>query len=57
MRRAQAAVRVTRGMANLRAQPAGRIYREALMFSLLGQTPELVAAHLARIIQAGNRKL
>ncbi|MGB0562344.1 MAG: acyl-CoA dehydrogenase family protein [Spirulinaceae cyanobacterium] len=48
---AQAAVTVTRGAANQLSHPAGRIYREMLVFTVSGQTPAVLAATLAEIAQ------
>jgi alkylation response protein AidB-like acyl-CoA dehydrogenase len=49
LRCAQTAVVVTGGMANLQTHPAGRVYREALMSSISGQTPEILSATIAQI--------
>ncbi|MEM8640251.1 MAG: acyl-CoA dehydrogenase family protein [Cyanobacteria bacterium P01_G01_bin.54] len=49
---AQAAVTVSRGAANQLSHPAGRIYREVLLFTVSGQTPAVLAATLGQIAQA-----
>ncbi len=43
---AQAAVVVSSGVANYQNHPAGRIYREALMFTVFGQTTSVMEATL-----------
>ncbi|MFM6204655.1 acyl-CoA dehydrogenase family protein, partial [Planktothrix sp.] len=49
LRCAHAAVTVSSGAANLSSHSAQRIYREALVFTVSGQTTELMAATLERI--------
>ncbi|MBF2072999.1 MAG: acyl-CoA/acyl-ACP dehydrogenase [Synechococcales cyanobacterium C42_A2020_086] len=46
---AQAAVAVSRGAANGLDHPAQRVYREALAFTIFGQTTAVMAATLARL--------
>jgi len=46
---AQAAIVTTGGAANLLANPAQRIYREALVYAVSGQTPDVMAATLDRL--------
>ena len=46
---AHAGVTVSSGAANLSTHSAQRIYREALVFTVSGQTPELMKATLKRI--------
>lgn len=48
---AHAAVIVSRGAANYRHHPAQRIYREALAFSVFGQTTEIMEASLNHLIR------
>lgn len=47
---AQAAIVASGGSANLEAHPASRIYREALLYAVSGQTPEVMAATLQQLI-------
>lgn len=47
---AQAAVTVSSGAANYKHHGAQRIYREALMFTVSGQTTEIMEATLARLV-------
>jgi alkylation response protein AidB-like acyl-CoA dehydrogenase len=47
----QAAVIVSRGSANGRSHPAQRLYREALVFSVAGQTPDVMCATLANLVR------
>lgn len=47
-----AAVIVSRGAANYADHPAQRVYREALAFTVFGQTPAVMEATLARLIQS-----
>ena len=49
VRCAHAAVVVSRGAANTIDHPAQRVYREALLFSVSGQTTEIMAATLDRL--------
>ncbi|VXD21750.1 Acyl-CoA dehydrogenase family protein [Planktothrix serta PCC 8927] len=49
VRCAQAAVTVSSGAANLNSHSAQRIYREALVFTVSGQTTELMKATLEKI--------
>lgn len=51
VRCAHAAVTVSRGAANYTSHPAQRIYREALAFTVFGQTPVILEATLARLIR------
>ncbi len=48
---AYAAVIVSRGAANHRQHAAQRLYREAIVFSVSGQTPAVMAATLARLVR------
>ena len=48
---AQAAVTVSSGAANYRHHSAQRIYRETLLFTVTGQTTEVMAATLARLVR------
>lgn len=45
-----AAIAASGGAANLNDHPAGRAYREALVYTVTGQTPEVMAATLERSI-------
>ncbi|WP_293152998.1 MULTISPECIES: acyl-CoA dehydrogenase family protein [unclassified Microcoleus] len=45
-----AAVVVSSGAANGRLHPAGRVYREALVYTVSGQTKDVMAATLDRIV-------
>ena len=47
---AQAAVTVSSGAANYKHHAAQRVYREALMFTVSGQTTEIMEATLARLV-------
>ena len=47
---AEAAVIVSSGGANSKEHPAGRLYREALMFSVFGQTTAVMEATLRELI-------
>ncbi|MEM9927932.1 MAG: acyl-CoA dehydrogenase family protein [Cyanobacteria bacterium P01_D01_bin.50] len=47
---AQAAVTVSSGAANYKHHAAQRVYREALMFTVSGQTTEVMEATLARLV-------
>ena len=49
VRCAHAAVATARGGANYQAHPAQRVYREALAFTIFGQTTPVMEATLARI--------
>jgi alkylation response protein AidB-like acyl-CoA dehydrogenase len=49
VRCAHAAVTASSGQANLLNHPAQRIYREALVFTVTGQTPAIMEATLARL--------
>jgi alkylation response protein AidB-like acyl-CoA dehydrogenase len=51
----QAAVIVSRGAANGRSHPAQRLYREALVFSVAGQTPDVMRASLANLVSPKGR--
>ena len=51
---AQAAIIVASGAANSSNNPAGRVYREALLFSVSGQTTDVMAATLKELINAIN---
>lgn len=51
---AHAAVICGRGSANLMDHPAQRVYREALAFSVFGQTTDVMAASLAQLIRPTN---
>lgn len=46
---AQAAVAVARGSANYSYHPAQRVYREALAYTVFGQTTDVMAATLSRL--------
>lgn len=48
----QAAVTVSAGAANSIMHPAGRIYREALVYTVSGQTKDVMAATLDRILNS-----
>jgi hypothetical protein len=48
---AQAAAIAASGAANLSNQPPERVYREALMFSVFGQTPAVMEASLAQLLR------
>ena len=48
---AHAAVISGRGGANLMDHPAQRVYREALAFSVFGQTTDVMAATMARLVR------
>jgi alkylation response protein AidB-like acyl-CoA dehydrogenase len=48
---AHAAVTVSSGSANLNHHPAQRVYREALLFTVSGQTTAVMEATLARLMQ------
>lgn len=50
VRCAHAAIAASGGSANLNNHPAGRAYREALVYTVTGQTPEVMAATLDRSI-------
>ncbi|NET08603.1 MAG: acyl-CoA dehydrogenase [Merismopedia sp. SIO2A8] len=54
VRCAHAAVVVSRGAANALSHPAQRIYREALAFSVFGQTTAVMDATLAQIIKSSR---
>ncbi|MEM9536432.1 MAG: acyl-CoA dehydrogenase family protein [Cyanobacteria bacterium P01_A01_bin.3] len=54
VRCAHAAVTASRGSANYRQHPAQRIYREALAFTVFGQTTNLMTATLDRIANGLN---
>jgi len=47
---AQAAVTVSSGAANYSHHPAQRVYREALMFTVFGQTKDVMTATLTQLI-------
>ncbi|MGA9379609.1 MAG: cyclase family protein, partial [Phormidium sp.] len=47
---AHAAITVSSGAANLKSHPAQRVYREALVFTVSGQTEGIKAATLQRLI-------
>ncbi len=49
VRCAQAAVAVSRGSANYGYHPAQRVYREALAYTVFGQTTEVMEATLKRL--------
>ncbi|XWK87506.1 MAG: cyclase family protein [Phormidium sp.] len=49
VRCAHAAITVSSGAANLKTHPAQRVYREALVFTVSGQTQEIKAATLQRL--------
>ncbi len=46
-----AAVVVSSGAANSKIHPAGRVYREALVYTVSGQTKDVMAATLDRLIE------
>jgi alkylation response protein AidB-like acyl-CoA dehydrogenase len=50
VRCAHAAVTVSSGVANSKMHPAGRIYREALVYTVSGQTTDVMVATLDRIV-------
>jgi alkylation response protein AidB-like acyl-CoA dehydrogenase len=50
VRCAHAAVTVSRGSANYSYHPAQRVYREALAFTVFGQTPAVMEATLAQLV-------
>lgn len=50
VRCAHCAIAVSSGAANYSDRPAGRIYREALVYTVSGQTTDLMAATLDRLI-------
>ncbi|MCU0546278.1 MAG: acyl-CoA/acyl-ACP dehydrogenase [Oscillatoriaceae cyanobacterium Prado104] len=52
MRCGQAAVTVAAGAANSTMHPAGRIYREAIVYAVTGQTKDVMAATLDRILNS-----
>lgn len=52
VRCAHAAVTVSAGAANSLDHPAQRIYREAMVFTVTGQTPAVMAATLARLTRS-----
>ncbi|WP_293068094.1 MULTISPECIES: hypothetical protein [unclassified Moorena] len=47
---AQAAVTVSSGAANYKHHPAQRVYREALVFTVSGQTTAIMEGSLARLV-------
>jgi alkylation response protein AidB-like acyl-CoA dehydrogenase len=47
---AQAAIIAASGAANVLSHPAQRVYREAMLFSVTGQTAEVMAESLGRLI-------
>jgi hypothetical protein len=47
---AQAAIIAASGAANVLSHPAQRVYREAMLFSVTGQTAEVMAQSLERLI-------
>ena len=47
-----AAVAVSGGAANSKMHPAGRVYREALVYTVSGQTQDVMAATLDRILNS-----
>lgn len=49
---AHGAVMSGRGGANVMAHPAQRVYREALAFSVFGQTTDVMEASLARLVRS-----
>ncbi|NCJ07358.1 acyl-CoA dehydrogenase [Synechococcales cyanobacterium C] len=51
---AQAAVTVSRGAANRLDHPAQRVYREALAFTIFGQTPDILEATLEQLVNPGK---
>ncbi|MFB2892816.1 cyclase family protein [Aerosakkonemataceae cyanobacterium BLCC-F50] len=52
VRCAHAAITVSSGAANLKSHPAQRVYREALVFTVSGQTQEIKAATLQRLVNS-----
>lgn len=50
-----AAVIVSKGAANILSHPAQRVYREALAFSVFGQTQAVMDASLAQLVHPSNR--
>lgn len=52
---ASAAVTVSSGAANYRYHAAQRVYREALVFTVSGQTIAVMEATLRRLVHEGNR--
>lgn len=51
---AHAAVISGRGGANVMAHPAQRVYREALAFSVFGQTTDVMEASLAQLVRSSS---
>jgi alkylation response protein AidB-like acyl-CoA dehydrogenase len=51
VRCAHAAIVASGGSANLENHPAGRIYREALVYTVSGQTQDVMAATLDRLVR------
>ncbi|MFB2876225.1 cyclase family protein [Floridanema aerugineum] len=52
VRCAHAAITVSSGAANLKSHPAQRVYREALVFTVSGQTQAIKAATLQRLVNS-----
>ncbi|MBW4519446.1 MAG: acyl-CoA/acyl-ACP dehydrogenase [Scytolyngbya sp. HA4215-MV1] len=57
VRCAHAAVVVSRGAANTIDHPAQRVYREALLFSVSGQTTDIMAATLDRLTNNSTQSI
>ncbi|EKQ68096.1 acyl-CoA dehydrogenase [Leptolyngbyaceae cyanobacterium JSC-12] len=57
VRCAHAAITVSSGAANLLDHVAQRIYREALVFTVAGQTPAVMAATLKRLVRNRGEEL
>lgn len=51
LRCANAAITVSSGAANYQDHPAQRVYREALVFAVSGQTTAVMEATLAELIR------
>lgn len=56
VRCAHAAVVVSAGAANAMSHPAQRIFREAMVFSVTGQTSAVMEVTLAQLLRSPNRK-
>jgi alkylation response protein AidB-like acyl-CoA dehydrogenase len=55
VRCAHAAIAASGGSANLNNHPAGRVYREAMVYTVSGQTQDVMAATLDRLVKVmGN---
>ncbi|MGB7445133.1 MAG: acyl-CoA dehydrogenase family protein [Coleofasciculaceae cyanobacterium] len=56
-RSAQAAVTVSSGAANYKHHGAGRVYREALVFTVSGQTTAVMEATLNKLLRSGGKQV